>query len=133
MVLSIENPHRIHIRVRSNSTHGLVQSQQIIIESLKNSSYEILGSEKSFNISVDVIKIPLVQHTKFLGIRLDNELKWTTDVNNVINKLQSNKRLLSLPEQDPFEEHLLWTHSKYGSTITNQRDLQASEILHSYY
>ena len=50
----------------------------------------------NFDIIVDGIKIPLVAHMKFLGVHLDNDLSWNIHLNQVTDKIQTNKRMLSL-------------------------------------
>ena len=52
-------------------------------------------NEIDFNIDVEGVIIPLVKHTKFFGVYLDNELSWRVHVNHVLDKIQANKRLLS--------------------------------------
>ena len=42
------------------------------------------------------VEIPLVQVTKFLGVYLDDELKWEYHANQVHNKIQANKQLLNI-------------------------------------
>ena len=38
--------------------------------------------------------IPLVKHTKFLGVTIDENLNWTEHINNIISKLSVNKNLI---------------------------------------
>ena len=45
--------------------------------------------------TVDDIEIPISDSTKFLGVHIDNELRWTIHVNNLHKKLMANKFLLS--------------------------------------
>ena len=54
------------------------------------------SSDKNFDIRVEGNIIPQVTHTKFLGVHMDNELKWNVHLNQLIDKVRSNKRLLSL-------------------------------------
>ena len=42
------------------------------------------------------VEIPLVQVTKFLGVYLDDKLKWDYHANQVYNKIQANKQLLNI-------------------------------------
>ena len=39
--------------------------------------------------------LPIVEHTKFLGITIDNKLSWTTHINSIISKISVNKNLLA--------------------------------------
>ena len=41
------------------------------------------------------IEIPISDSTKFLGVHIDNKLRWTIHVNNPHKKLMANKFLLS--------------------------------------
>ena len=57
----------------------------------------LFGKNKiDFNIDIEGEIIPLVKHTKFLGVYLDNELSWQVHINHVLDKIQANKHLLSL-------------------------------------
>ena len=42
------------------------------------------------------IEIPIWDSTKFLGVHIDNKLRWTIHVNNLHKKLMANKFLLSM-------------------------------------
>ena len=42
------------------------------------------------------VEIPLVQVTKFLGVYLDDKLKWDYHANQVYNKIQANRQLLNI-------------------------------------
>ena len=42
------------------------------------------------------VEIPIVQVTKFLGVYLDDKLKWEYHANQVYNKIQTNKQLLNI-------------------------------------
>ena len=44
---------------------------------------------------VNNVKIPISDSTKFLGVYIDKELRWTMHVNNLHKKLMANKFLLS--------------------------------------
>ena len=57
----------------------------------------LFGDSKiDFNINIEGEVIPLVTHTKFLGVYLDNALSWQVHLNHVVDKIQTNKHLLSL-------------------------------------
>ena len=56
------------------------------------------------NVTVDGTTIPQVSSTRFLGVLVDEELSWDQHVLYVIEKIQSNKHLISL------SRNLLPTH-----------------------
>ena len=41
------------------------------------------------------LEIPLVTNTRFLGVHLYNELTWNIHLNQLIDKIQTNKQMLS--------------------------------------
>ena len=43
---------------------------------------------KSINIEIDSVKVPFVNHTKFLGLWLDSKLQWNIHTNNLLVKLK---------------------------------------------
>ena len=45
------------------------------------------------------VEIPLVHVTKFLGVYLDDKLKWEYHANQVYNKIQANKQLLNISKK----------------------------------
>ena len=47
-------------------------------------------------LTVGDIEILISDSTKFLGVHIDNELRWTIHVNNLHKKLMANKFLLSM-------------------------------------
>ena len=62
-----------------------------------NKSVCMLFGEKSvgdFGVEIDDIKIPTVKHTKFLGLWIDDKLKWDQHVNKMILKIKRNVHLL---------------------------------------
>ena len=52
--------------------------------------------ESNIQLNGTDIEIPVVHTTKFLGVFLDENLKWDYHANQVYNKIQTNKQLLSL-------------------------------------
>ena len=57
----------------------------------------LFGKSKiDFNIDIEGVTIPLVTHTKFLGVYLDKDLSWQAHLNHVLDKIQTNNHLLSL-------------------------------------
>ena len=47
-------------------------------------------------IKIMDVEIPVVQLTKFLGVYLDDKLKWEYHANQVYDKIQANKQLLNI-------------------------------------
>ena len=45
----------------------------------------------NFHVKIDDQDIPLVKHTKFLGVHIDNMLSWQCHIGNVMEKLNNNK------------------------------------------
>ena len=45
-------------------------------------------------LTVDGTEIPLVNNTKFLGVHVNNQITWTTHIDQVHKKLMTNKMLL---------------------------------------
>ena len=59
-----------------------------------------------FNIEIEGVEIPEVDCTKFLGVWIDQNLKWEKHVNNLVLKLKRNHHLLRT------SKNLLNTHAK---------------------
>ena len=76
------------------------------------------------NISINGTTIPMVDHTKFLGVYLDSDLSWNTHVNYVLDKIWGNKRLLACG-RNLLDNHSLkniyyahiHSHLTYGITV----------------
>ena len=64
------------------------------------------GHSEKIHIRVDNITIQNTHETKFLGIWLDEHLKWTTHIHKLILKLTRNTNLLK------YNQHLMSTHTK---------------------
>ena len=64
------------------------------------------GHSEKIHIRVDNITIQNTHETKFLGIWLDEHLKWTTHIHKLILKLTRNTNLLK------YNQHLMPTHTK---------------------
>ena len=52
-------------------------------------------NSNSINMKIEDIIIPIVKYTKFLGVYLDDELTWHAHINHILDKIQTNKRLLA--------------------------------------
>ena len=42
---------------------------------------------EKLSLQLNMIPIPLVKHTKFLGVTIDEELNWSKHINNIISKI----------------------------------------------
>ena len=69
-------------------------------------------------------EIPLVHVTKFLGVYLDDKLKWEYHANQVYNKIQSNKQLLNvsknflnIPTMIKIYYAHIHSHLRYGLVV----------------
>lgn len=40
--------------------------------------------EEKINLKLNLTTLPIVAHTKFLGVTIDNNLKWSEHINNII-------------------------------------------------
>ena len=67
---------------------------QLNIEKTVCLLFQKQGQSKEITIKVDNITIQNTNETKFLGIWLDEHLKWTTHIQNLILKLTRNTNLL---------------------------------------
>ena len=94
-------------------------------------------SATDFDIVLDGINIPRVKTHKFLGTWIDDDLKWSTQVSHVLNKMRTNCHLLSLSKSMQLDDCLrticfshIYVHLRYnlgvwGSMISKS---QATEI-----
>ena len=55
-----------------------------------------VNDNNTSTIEIMDVEIPVVQVTKFLGVYLDDKLKWEYHANQVYNKIQANKQLLNI-------------------------------------
>ena len=55
-----------------------------------------VNDNNNSKIKIMDVEIPLVLVTKFLGVYLDDKLKWEYHANQVYNKIQANKQLLNV-------------------------------------
>ena len=62
----------------------------------KTVAMQFWSNNTNLNLHVNNTEILIVESTKFLGVQIDNQLTWHNHVNHVINKLHSNRRLMSL-------------------------------------
>ena len=53
-------------------------------------------NKKPFTILADNITIQMAEHTKFLGVYIDYKLNWQKHITNLLDKLNTNRRMLSL-------------------------------------
>ena len=70
------------------------------------------------------VEIPVVQVSKFLGVYLDDKLKWEYHANQVYNKIQANKQLLNISKNfldvqvmiKIYYAHI-YSHLRYGLVV----------------
>ena len=90
-------------------------------------------SSNSFTLKVDDMPISMTNCVKFLGLHIDKNLTWQTHLSHLLEKLQTNRRMLSLGKhllnqhclKNIYHSHL-HTHISYGlsvwgSMITQQK------------
>ena len=77
-----------------------------------------------FEIKIDEIVIPRVQHTKFLGVHIDERLNWQTHFNKLCLKIKRNTSLLRagfnhLNNQSMWLLYFaqIYSHLSYGISI----------------
>ena len=54
------------------------------------------NKDSKLQLRIDNYEIPIVNSTKFLGVHIDNFLKWDIHINNMLDKFKGNKRLMAL-------------------------------------
>ena len=75
-------------------------------------------------IKIMDVEIPVVQVTKFLGVYLDDKLKWEYHTNQVYNKIQANKQFLNISKNfldvqmmiKIYYAHI-YSHLRYGLVV----------------
>ena len=94
-------------------------------------------SASDFDIVLDGINIPRVKTHKFLGTWVDDNFKWSPQVSHVLNKMRTNRHLLSLSKNMLTEDclrttyfshiymHLQYNLAVWGSMISKS---QATKI-----
>ena len=53
-------------------------------------------NKKPFTIRADNITIQMAEHTKFLGVYIDYKLNWQKHITYLLDRLNTNRRMLSL-------------------------------------
>ena len=53
------------------------------------------GKGRRVKLSIENNEIPMVEHTKFLGVYIDNKLEWSVHTRLLVQKLKANQYLLS--------------------------------------
>ena len=76
------------------------------------------------HLEVSRTKIPQVTHTKFLGVRVDENLNWNEHLNRLIPKIKHNMNLLKVSRRllTPCMKRIIYhahiySHLKYGISI----------------
>ena len=93
---------------KANSLTLNIQKTNLKLFSPRNGKYH------KFEIKIDEIILKPVHDTKFLGVIIDKELKWTANVKSILMKMKRNFMLIcrgkepSAPTQ--FETDILWPH-----------------------
>ena len=82
--------------------------------------------EKAEKLSLQLNEntIPLVKHTKFLGVIIDEDLNWSKHINNIISKISVNKNLIGRT-RNILNDHAkkciyyshIYSHISYANTI----------------
>ena len=90
-------------------------------------------SFKKFQLELDNTPIPTVNKTKFLGVMIDDKLKWIDHINNVISKISTNKNLIGRSQNILNTQaklcisyvhifsHLSYTNTIWSSSLTNKQ------------
>ena len=50
--------------------------------------------KEKLNLQLNLTMILIVAHTKFLDVTIDNKLKWSEHINNIISKISINKNVI---------------------------------------
>ena len=86
-----------------------------------------------FEIQLEDITIKTSKSTKFLGVTIDDNLSWSTHVNNLLDKLLANKRLLQNAKKSllnsilkpiyyaHIHSHLIYGLSIWGNMINEKQ------------
>ena len=87
----------------------------------------------AFELSIAGVKLPTVQHTKFLGVYIDSKLKWDHHVNKLILKIKHNRHLLKTGKNmlsihakkivyfSHIQSHITYCMSTWGNLISNSQ------------
>ena len=99
----------------------------------KTVGMKLWDSSNSFTLKVDDMPISMTNCVKFLGLHIDKNLTWQTHLSHLIEKLQTNRWMLSL-EKHSLNQHCLkniyhshlhmhisYGLSVWGSMITQQK------------
>ena len=90
-------------------------------------------SSKTFTVKVDDMAINMMNCVKFLGVHIDSNLTWQNHTTYLIEKLQTNRRMLSLGKHlldqrclrniyySHIHSHITYGLSVWGSMITQQK------------
>ena len=83
-----------------------------------------VNDNNASTIEIMDVEIPVVQVTKFLGVYLDDKLKWEYHANQVYNKIQANKQLLHISKNFLDIQTMvkiyyayIYSHLRYGLVV----------------
>ena len=72
------------------------KANKLLLNLSKTVAMRFWTSTNKFELKIENFVIPLVESTKFLGVHIDNQLTWHEHANYLINKLNTNRQLLSM-------------------------------------
>ena len=94
---------------------------------------------EKLSLQLNKITIPLVKHTKFLGVTIDEDLNWSKHINNIISKISVNKNLIGRT-QNILNDHAkkciyyshIYSHISYANTIwTNSVSYKQEKVINT--
>ena len=87
-------------------------------------------------LTLNKIKLPMVNNIKFLGVIIDNTLTWNIHINNVIKKIfKTNKNLIGVSKNllsteaklkiyfAHIHSHLIYANTIWSSCLTKKNKL----------
>ena len=111
------------------------KANQLLLNLSKTVLMNFWQKGKNVQLELDKIPILIVSTTKFLGVYLDNQLNWKYHIMSLLNKIQSNKYLLSTAQHLLSKQNLksiyfahIYSHLSY-SLVTWGSMILASDQL----
>ena len=96
------NSHRSNNFFKHTLEHDLklmiewFKANKLSLNLNKTVGIKFWDNKKPFTICADNITIQMAEHTKFLGVYIDYRLNWQKHITNLLNRLNTNRRMLSL-------------------------------------